>query len=329
VSEATRFRAARIAPTRLWLGLALIAILLLAIAPLFANSYVVFILTMVAVNALMALGFNFVIGFLGQLVFANTAFFGIGAYAYAILIVHAGFPFPLALVGACAVGAVAGGLIGLTALRLRSFQLAIVTLAFNQLMQWVYLHSGWLGGGPSGLQLPDARFAGIGFTSDAAKYLLILVLTVVFIWIARNIACSTTGRAIVSVGANEFAAAALSMSPVRVKITAFALSGLYSGVAGALFALLLGRVAPESFGLGELLRGFAMVMVGGAGTVTGPVLGAVILTAAPEFLRNIPGAEELLYSFLLIALLLFMPSGLFGGLCALFPGLRERHRGDD
>jgi len=328
VSDTLRLRPARVQPAWLWPGLVLIVFLLLAAAPLFANSYVVFILTMIAVNALMALGFNFVIGFLGQLVFANTAFFGIGAYAYAILIVHAGFPFPAALAGACVIGALAGGLVGLPALRLRGFQLAIVTLAFNQLMQWVYLHSGWLGGGPSGLQLPDARFAGLEFTSDAAKYLLILIVTFVFIWLARNIARSTTGRAIVSVGANEFAAAALSMPPVRVKITAFALSGLYSGLAGALFALLLGRVAPESFGLGELLRGFAMVMVGGAGTVTGPVLGSIILTAAPEFLRNIPGAEELLYSFLLIALLLFMPTGLFGGLCALFPGLRERHRGD-
>jgi branched-chain amino acid transport system permease protein len=90
---------------------------------------------------------------------------------------------------------------------------------------------------------------------------------------------------------------------------------------------MLGRVAPESFGLGQLLAGFAMVMVGGMGTIAGPVLGAVLLTAAPELLRNIPGAEELVYSMLLVVLLLFMPTGVFGGLCALLPGLRERHRG--
>jgi branched-chain amino acid transport system permease protein len=282
---------------------------------------------MICINALMATGFNFVIGFLGQLVFANTAFFGIGAYCYGIVLVHTGLPFPLALLVACIVSGIAGLLVGLPALRLAGFQLAIVTLAFNELMQWVYQHSGSVGGGPSGLELPDAQFLGVALITDRAKYVFILAVTIVAIWMVRNIARSTVGRAIVSVGSGELAAAALSIPPERYKIAAFGLSGFFAGMGGALFALLLGRVAPESFSLNQLLLGFAMVMVGGMGTVTGPVLGAVLLTAAPEFLRNIAGAEEILYSFLLIGLLLFMPSGLFGGLCALVPSLRERHLG--
>lgn len=202
-----------------------------------------------------------------------------------------------------------------------------MTLAFNELMRWAYLHSGSVGGGASGLELPDARLFGLDLDTDRSKYILILAVTILAIWMVRNIARSTVGRAIVSVGANELAAAALTVPPVRYKITAFALSGFFTAIAGALFALLLGRVAPESFNLNQLLLGFAMVMVGGMGTVAGPVLGAILLTAVPEFLRNIAGAEEILYSFLLIGLLLFMPSGLFGGLCALVPGLRERHLG--
>jgi branched-chain amino acid transport system permease protein len=177
------------------------------------------------------------------------------------------------------------------------------------------------------LELPDARLFGFDLVTDRSKYVVILAITILAIWMVRNIARSTVGRAIVSVGANELAAAALTVPPVRYKITAFALSGFFTAIAGALFALLLGRVAPESFSLNQLLLGFAMVMVGGMGTVAGPVLGAILLTAVPEFLRNIAGAEEILYSFLLIGLLLFMPSGLFGGLCALIPGLRERHLG--
>jgi branched-chain amino acid transport system permease protein len=212
-------------------------------------------------------------------------------------------------------------------LRLTGFQLAIVTLAFNELMRWVYLHSGSIGGGASGLELPDARLFGFDLVTDRSKYVVILAVTIIAIWMVRNIARSTVGRAIVSVGANELAAAALTVPPVRYKITAFALSGFFTAIAGALFALLLGRVAPDSFNLNQLLLGFAMVMVGGMGTVAGPVLGAILLTAVPEFLRNIAGAEEILYSFLLIGLLLFMPSGLFGGLCALIPSLRERHLG--
>lgn len=305
----------------------LLVLLLLFAAPLLANGYVVYILAMICINALMATGFNFVIGFLGQLVFANTAFFGIGAYCYGIVVAHTVLPFPFALLVACIASGIAGLLVGLPALRLTGFQLAIVTLAFNELMQWVYQHSGAVGGGPSGLELPDAQFLGVALITDRAKYVFILAVTIVAIWMVRNIARSTVGRAIVSVGSGELAAAALSIPPVRYKVAAFGLSGFFAGIGGALFALLLGRVAPESFSLNQLLLGFAMVMVGGMGTVTGPVLGAILLTAAPEFLRNIAGAEEILYSFLLIGLLLFMPSGLFGGLCALLPSLRERHLG--
>lgn len=305
----------------------LFMVVILYAMPTVANGYIIFIMAMMCINAMMALGFNFVIGFLGQLVFANTAFFGIGAYAYGIIVVHTGLPFPIAIAGAALAGCIAGLIVGLPALRLRSFQLAIITLAFNELMHWIYLNSGAVGGGPSGMQLPDAEIFNFAFTSDKSKYVLILTTTLLGIWLVRNIARSTMGRAIVSVGANELAAAALSMSPRRFKIAAFALSGFFTALGGALFAILLGRIAPESFGIGQLLLGFAMVMVGGIGTVAGPVIGAIILTAAPEFLRSIPGAEEVLYSFLLIGLLLFMPKGLFGGLCKIIPKLRERHRG--
>jgi branched-chain amino acid transport system permease protein len=312
---------------RLGLAALVLVLLLLIAAPKLANGYIIYIMAMMCINALMASGFNFVIGFLGQLVFANTAFFGIGAYCYGIVMVHTGLPFPVALLAACIAGGVAGLVVGLPALRLTGFQLAIVTLAFNELMRWIYLHSGSVGGGASGMELPDPQFLGLELINDQSKYLFILAVTVVAIWMVRNIARSTVGRAIVSVGAAELAAAALTIPPVRYKIAAFGLSGFFTAIGGALFALLLGRVAPESFSLGQLLLGFAMVMVGGMGTVVGPILGAILLTAAPEFLRNIAGAEEILYSFLLIGLLLFMPSGLFGGLCVLIPSLRERHLG--
>jgi branched-chain amino acid transport system permease protein len=312
---------------RLGLAASALVLLLLFAAPKLANGYIIYILAMMCINVVMATGFNFVIGFLGQLVFANTAFFGIGAYCYSIVMVHTGLPFPVAFLAACIAGGVAGLIVGLPALRLTGFQLAIVTLAFNELMRWIYLHSGSVGGGASGMELPDPQFLGVELINDRQKYVFILAVTVVAIWMVRNIARSTVGRAIVSVGAGELAAASLTIPPVRYKIAAFGLSGFFTAIAGALFALLLGRVAPESFSLGQLLLGFAMVMVGGMGTVVGPILGAILLTAAPEFLRNIAGAEEILYSFLLIGLLLFMPSGLFGGLCALIPSLRERHLG--
>ncbi|MGY3076006.1 ABC-type branched-subunit amino acid transport system ATPase component/ABC-type branched-subunit amino acid transport system permease subunit [Bradyrhizobium sp. LM6.10] len=241
---------------RLGLVVALAVLAALFAAPRLVNGYVVYILALMCINALMASGFNFVIGFLGQLVFANTAFFGIGAYACGIVMVHTGAPFVVAFIVACLVGGVAGLIVGLPALRLTGFQLAIVTLAFNELMRWIYLHSGSIGGGASGLELPDAYFFGVELFSDRAKYIFILAATAIAIWMVRNIARSTVGRAIVSVGASELAAASLTIPPVRYKIMAFGLSGFFTAMSGALFALLLGRIAPESFSLNQLLLGF-------------------------------------------------------------------------
>jgi len=235
---------------RLGLAASALVLLLLFAAPKLANGYIIYILAMMCINVVMATGFNFVIGFLGQLVFANTAFFGIGAYCYSIVMVHTGLPFPVAFLAACIAGGVAGLIVGLPALRLTGFQLAIVTLAFNELMRWIYLHSGSIGGGASGMELPDPQFLGLELINDRQKYVFILAVTVVAIWMVRNIARSTVGRAIVSVGAGELAAASLTIPSVRYKIAAFGLSGFFTAIAGALFALLLGRVAPESFRMG-------------------------------------------------------------------------------
>src|SRR5206468_3609250 len=136
---------------------------------------------------------------------------------------------------------------------------------------------------------------------------------------------SRIGRAWVAIRENEAAAASLGFSPALYKVAAFGWSGFVSAFAGALFAVLLGRIRPEGFSLHQLLMQFAIVMIGGVGSMTGSLLGAALLTAAPEILRNFPGLEEIVYSLLLIGVLLFMPRGLYGLAVALVPKLGERH----
>jgi len=123
---------------------------------------------------------------------------------------------------------------------------------------------------------------------------------------------------------NEQAAAAMGIAVRRTKVLAFAWSGAVVGLAGTLFAALNGRVAPDSFGLSEVLLHFAIVMIGGLGSLVGSILGAVLLTAAPELLRNFPGLEEIVFSLLLILVLFFLPKGLGGLLAARLPFFRER-----
>lgn len=303
---------------------AVLLVLLLPV-PLVTNEYTQYIVNLIVVYALVAVGFNIVLGYLGQLAFANVAFFGIGAYALGILMERAGLPFWVALLPSAALGGIAGVVVGLPALRLKNYYLAIVTLVFGELMRWAYIHGDVLTHGSSGLGVPDATMLGLAINTEARKYYVFLAVTALALWATRNILRSRIGRAWVAIRENEAAAASLGFSPPVYKVAAFAWSGFLSALAGALFAVLLGRIAPESFNLHQLLLQFAIVMIGGLGSIAGSLMGAALLTAAPEILRNFPGLEEIVFSLLLIGVLLFVPRGLYGLLVSLFPALRERH----
>lgn len=305
-------------------GLWVAAGILLLLVPLLTNDYTQYVVNSILVYALAAVGFNVLLGYLGQLAFANAAFFGIGAYTVAILMQHFALPFPIALLASAIVGAFVGMLVGLPALRLRSYYLAIVTLAFGELMRWVYVHGGDLTKGSSGLAVPEVDLFVVTADTDKAKYYVILVVVSAVIWSTNRLLRSRVGRAFAAIRENEAACASLGISPGRYKVIAFIWSGFVVAVAGGLFAILLGRVSPESFDLHQLLLHFAIVMIGGIGSLMGSVMGAVLLTATPELLRNFPGLEEIIFSLLLIGVLLFVPRGLAGLAAKVFPALRER-----
>jgi branched-chain amino acid transport system permease protein len=314
-------------PTRR-IALALLAAVVLLVVPVFTNNYVQYVINLALVYGLVAVGFNIVLGYLGQLAFANTAFFGIGAYTLGILIERYDLPFWAALLPAGLAGGLTGLLIGLPALRLRGYYLAVVTLALGELLRWGYIHGDTLTHGSSGLSVPALNLPfppfNTAFNTDTQRYFVILFVVSLVLWATSNLLRSRVGRAWVAIRENEFAAASLGFSPALYKVAAFGWSGFVAGISGGLFGLLIGRIAPESFDLHQLLLQFAIVMVGGLGSVTGSLLGAALLTAAPEVLRNFPGAEEIVFSMLLIAVLLFMPRGLSGLLTRISPSLRAR-----
>lgn len=302
---------------------AIISVLLLLI-PLATNDYTQYVVNSILVYALAAVGFNVVLGYLGQLAFANAAFFGIGAYTVAMLMSYLSLPFPVAILGSALVGALAGLLVGLPALRLKGYYLAIVTLVIGELMRWAYIHGGDLTQGSSGMAVPNAEVFGLTASSDKEKYYVILVVVAAVIWSTNRILRSRVGRAFVAIRENELACASLGVSPELYKVIAFVWSGFVVAVAGGLFAILLGRISPDSFDLHQLLIHFAIIMIGGIGSLVGSIMGAILLTAAPEVLRNFPGLEEIIFSLLLIGVLLFMPRGLAGLAARVVPALKER-----
>lgn len=324
--SATDAEAANALPAndRRYIGWLLALAAVLVALPFTLNDYLLFVLNTIIVYALVALGFNIVIGYLGQLAFANAAFFGVGAYATGLTMAHFALPFPVALLLGCGAGALAGALVGLPALRVRGYYLAITTLAFGELMRWVYVHADRFTFGPSGFNVPAPSFFGWPMASELSRYFVFLAVAVAAITLTVGLLRSRVGRAFVAIRNNELAAASAGINVAFVKVLAFVISGALVGLAGGLYAALNGRITPDTFGLAQLLIHFAIVMIGGLGSVLGSVAGALLLTAAPEFFRNWPGVQEIIFSLLLIVVLFFMPKGIGGVIAQRIPFLRER-----
>lgn len=304
----------------------LLAVTLLApliVLPVVLNQYLIFVLTVAYIYVLLALGLNLLLGYAGQFAFANAAFFGIGAYATALLQLHVGLGFWPSLALGVAITGVVGVLVGLPALRLSGLYLAMMTLAFGQLFQWVVVHWPAFTFGAGGTKLPSPWFGPSPLTHEQNAYYVCLLIAVLAIVATANLTRSRVGRAMVAIRDSEIAAQALGIDPVRAKIVAFGLSALYAGAAGGLYSAVLRYIAPEGFDLFQVVIHFAMIVVGGLGSVTGSVLGAVLLTALPEVLRTVKGFQEIVFGAILVACIVFLPDGLYSLVRARLPRWRE------
>ena len=225
--------------------------------PLFLNEYHQYVINLILVYVLVGIGFNVVVGNLGQLAFSNVAFFGIGAYASAIMTTQWGMPWWITIIPAGLAGAAAGCAASIPALRgVRLFYLAIMTLAFGELMRWSYIRTPFLTGGSMGLTVPPAEVFGWILESEAQKFYVFLFIVVVVVIGTSRIIESRIGRAFLAIKNNEKAAAAMAIPTSRYFVLAFAMSGFIVGIGGAMYAVLVGHLSPEAFDLREILRTF-------------------------------------------------------------------------
>jgi branched-chain amino acid transport system permease protein len=280
------------------------------LAPAVLNQYLRFVVTLFFIYAILALGLNVLLGYAGQFAFANAAFFGWGAYTTALFQIKVGLPFAVALPLGALVTAAVGAVVGLPALRLRGLYLAIVTLAFGEVTYWAMIHWPGLTGGASGLRAPAPNFGALGIPQALGMYYLCLAVAVGLFAAAWGIVRSRIGRAFVAVRDFEIAAQALSVNLTHVKTAAFVLSAFYAGVAGGLHSATLRFVAPETFDLFQMVLQFAMVVVGGLGSVIGSSLGAGLVLGLRESLRAAVSIQEILFGGLLIVCIVFLPRGL-------------------
>jgi branched-chain amino acid transport system permease protein len=297
--------------------------------PLLLNPYQQYVVNLILVYVPVAIGFNVVVGNLGLLAFSNVAFYGIGAYTSGILMLRLGVPWWAAVPPAAFMGALAGCAASIPALRgVRLFYLAIMTLAFGELMRWVYIRWTPVTGGSFGMSLPKPELFGWVLDSDYKKFYVLLALVVLAIIATDRILRSRFGRAFVAIKSDEVAAAAMGVPTNRYITLGFAWGGAVAGVGGSMYAALIGHLTPPAFDLTELILEFAVIMVGGLGSLVGSVVGAMVITAAPEFFHGLPGFQELLFGVLIILVILLLPRGLASLLARIHPVFRDRyHRG--
>lgn len=296
------------------LGLAALVVLAL-VWPLLAPRYFVFLTSLVLVNAIVAIGLNLLSGYTHQLSFGHAGFLAVGAYTAAILGVHAaGLPAPAALLAAGLVTGAVGVALGVPCLRLEGLYLTMATLAFGFVVTEAILNLEGLTRGADGLPVPAARLGPWVLGTDAARYYLALAVTAALAAAAVNLTRMRVGRALLAIRESEIAAQASGVPVAAWKTVAFAVSAFYTGVAGGLFAYLVGHLSPDAFDVFLSVDFVVMIILGGLGSVPGSIIGAAVVTLLHDGLAAVQHYRPLVFGLILIACMLFMPGGIAGAL---------------
>ncbi len=297
-------------------------IAILAVAPLALGGYEVNVMMVILFYVILAVGLDLVSGYCGQFSFAAGAFYGIGAYAAAIMTRDLGTSIWINLPAGAVVAGAFGLLLGIPALRLKGHFLAIVTIAFQTIVYLVISQWTSFTGGQVGLTMPNIGKVSIfgaplfEITTLRGYYYLTLALTVVCVFVAWRLVDSRLGREWVAIRDDETLASAVGLDTTRGKLTAFVASAALAGVAGALTAYCLRGVTPDDFTIWISATVAAMMVVGGRGAFIGPIVGAAFLTVLPEFLGQFAEYKLLIYGVLLVVAITYAPEGLIGRLRA-------------
>ena len=279
--------------------------------PLVAPKYLVFLGTLVAVNAVVAIGLNLLSGYTNQLSFGHAGFLAIGAYVAALVTLQVpALPVPLTLLVAGLATALIGLALGIPCLRLEGLYLAMATLAFGFVVTEAITNLDWLTRGNDGLRVPLARLGPWTLATDAARYYLAVAVAAAMILAALNVAATRTGRAFLAIRTSEIAAQASGINAAAYKTIAFVLSAFYTGVAGGLFAFVVGFLSPDAFDVFLSVDFLVMIILGGLGSVLGSVAGAAIVTVLNDSLAGFQAFRPLIFGAIMIICMLFMPGGL-------------------
>ena len=258
-------------------------------------------LILIGINIILASSLNLINGFTGQFSIGHAGFMAVGAYVSAVLSVKFELPFLLAILGGAAGAGLLGFLIGLPTLRLKGDYLAIATLGLGEIIRICILNIQYVGGASGFMGIP--RYTNFAW---------VFALTVVTLFVIKNLINSTHGRACIAIRENEIAAESMGVDTTRYKVMAFTIGAFFAGVAGALFSHYFYIAHPASFTFMKSFDILTIVVLGGLGSLTGSVTAAVLLTFVSAALAGYPEWRMVIYSLMLIILMIYRPQGLFG-----------------
>jgi len=267
----------------------------------YIDPYFLRIIIIIGINIILALGLNIITGVTGQLSMGHAGFMSLGAYTSAILTMNYGVSVPLALLAGALVAALFGFLIGLPTLRLEGDYLAMVTIGFAEIIRVFFLNFE-----------PGGKAVGLSGIPQETTFGMVWLLVIIIVCLNARLLKSRTGRALYAIREDEIAAESCGVDTTRLKVLAFAVGSFLGGLGGGLYAHYMAYIDPQVFGFTKSIEILNMVVLGGMGSIPGTILGAVILTILPEFLRVMAEYRLLFYGALLVILMIFRPNGLLG-----------------
>lgn len=306
--------------------LVLVLVCVFVLLPAAASDYVLGIMNVIGITVIAMMGLNILNGYCGQISIGHAAFIAVGAYTSGILSEHLGWPFWAAFPSSILVTGLIGLLVGLPALRIKGFYIAISTLAFHYIILWVILHGGNLTRGVWGLPCSTASLFGIPLDTERKMYFLIMGLTVLGVVLAFNLIRTKYGRAMIAVRDNDIAAEFMGLNIFHIKALAFVLCSMYAGASGSLLAHYLGMLTVEQFPLLDSIWYLGMLIVGGSGSITGAIfaafafrllgqgvvfLGPLLGNAIPALsTSSVAGFTQMAFGIVIILFLVLEPRGL-------------------
>lgn len=299
-------------------GLYIVIAILLVLPFVLPNSFYLDLAVRMAINAVIVLGLNLLIGFAGQISLGHAGFLGIGAYASAVLPTHFGWHPLLAMAAGAVVTGLLAALVARPIFKLKGHYLAMATLGLGIIINIALRNEAQWTGGPDGMPVPAMGLLGFDLTTDKQWYWVVALLLSVSVWTSLNLINSPFGRALRALHGSEVASQVVGVDVVRYKVAIFVLSAVFASLMGSVTAHYVGFVSPNFADFFHSIELVTMVVIGGMASVYGSLVGAVLLTALPQALATFEGWETVVFGSILMGCMIFLPKGLVPTLAAKF-----------